>query len=74
MGLQLGAFFDFGTAWTDYQDLDANMIGGGGVGLRLTMPVVTMFRLDFAYGEEGAGVRFFIGGGEKAMAQKFRVR
>ena len=74
MGLQLGAFFDFGTAWSDYQDLEANMIGGGGVGLRLTMPVVTMFRLDFAYGEEGAGVRFFIGGGEKAMAQKFRLR
>jgi len=74
MGFQIGAFFDFGTAWSDYQDLERNMIAGGGVGLRLTMPVVTMFRLDFAYGEEGLGVRFFIGGAEKAMAQKKRVR
>ncbi len=74
MGLQIGVFGDFGTAWSDYQDLETNFIGGGGVGLRLTMPVVTMFRLDFAYGEEGMGIRFFIGGGEKAMAQKFRVR
>ncbi len=42
--------------------------------MRLTIPIVTMFRLDFAYGEEGLGVRFFIGGAEKAMAQRKRVR
>ncbi len=74
MGLQFGAFFDFGTAWSDYQDLEKNMIAGGGLGLRLTLPVITMFRMDFAYGEEGMGVRFFIGGAEKAIAQKPRVR
>ncbi len=74
MGLQIGAFGDFGTAWSDYQDLETNMIGGGGIGLRLTMPVVTMFRFDFAYGEDTLGVRVFIGGAEKSMAQKFRVR
>ena len=74
MGMQIGAFFDFGTAWTDYQDLERNMIAGGGLGLRLTLPVITMFRMDFAYGEDGMGVRFFIGGAEKAIAQKNRVR
>ena len=74
MGMQIGAFFDFGTAWSDYQDLEQNMIGGGGLGLRLTLPVITMCRMDFAYGEDGMGVRFFIGGAEKAIAQKNRVR
>jgi hypothetical protein len=33
-----------------------------------------MIRLDFAYGEDGAGIRFHIGGGEKEDAQKNRVR
>ncbi len=74
MGLQIGAFGDFGTAWSDYQDLDRNWIAGGGAGLRLTMPVVTMFRFDLAYGENGPSVRMYIGGGEKASAQKQRVR
>lgn len=74
MGMQIGAFFDFGTAWSDYRDLEGNMIGGGGIGLRLTLPAVTMFRMDFAYGEQGTGIRFFIGGSEKAIAQKQRVR
>ena len=74
MGFQIGAFGDFGTAWSDYQGLEKNMIGGGGIGLRLTMPVVTMFRLDLAYGEDDVSIRIFIGGNEKAMAQKNRVR
>jgi outer membrane protein insertion porin family len=74
MGLQLGAFGDFGTAWSDYQRLESNMIAGGGAGLRLTLPVITMFRMDLAYGENDLGVRFFIGGAEKAIAQRQRVR
>ena len=74
MGFQLGAFFDVGTAWSDYEDLDRSWISGGGAGFRLTMPVVTMFRFDVAYGESGPSVRMFIGGGEKAIAQKQRVR
>ena len=41
---------------------------------RLTLPVITMFRMDFAYGEDDMGVRFFVGGAEKAIAQKNRVR
>ena len=74
MGFQLGAFYDVGTAWTDDGELDRNWIGGGGVGFRLSMPIVTVIRFDAAVGEEGFGVRFFIGGGEKADAQKLRVR
>lgn len=74
MGLQIGAFGDLGTAWTDSQDLENNLISGGGIGLRLTLPSVTMFRIDVAYGENTLGVRFFVGGGAKATAQKDRVR
>ena len=74
MGLQIGAFGDFGTAWSEPDQLDANWIAGGGLGLRLTMPVVTMFRMDLAIGEDTMGVRFFVGGAEKAIAQKDRVR
>jgi outer membrane protein assembly factor BamA len=74
MGLQLGAFADVGTAWSDPQNLESNMIAGGGAGLRLTLPVITMFRMDLAYGENDLGVRFFIGGAEKAIAQTQRVR
>ncbi len=74
MGMQIGVFGDLGTAWSDPSDLETNMIGGGGVGLRLTLPVITMFRMDLAYGEDSFGVRFFVGGAEKAIAQKDRVR
>ena len=74
MGFQVGAFGDLGTAWSDFTDLENNMIGGGGVGFRLTMPIVTMFRFDVAYGEDDFSFRMFIGGGEKPIAQKNRVR
>jgi outer membrane protein assembly factor BamA len=74
MGFQIGVFGDFGTAWTDYEDFEGNMISGFGAGFRLTLPVVTMFRFDLAYGEGGSSVRVFIGGAEKAHAQKNRVR
>ncbi len=74
MGLQIGAFYDVGTAWSDYEDLEGNMIDGGGLGLRLTLPGITMFRMDLAYGEDDVKIRIFIGGGEKATAQKERVR
>jgi hypothetical protein len=33
-----------------------------------------MIRLDLGYGEDGVGVRMFVGGAEKADAQKQRVR
>jgi outer membrane protein assembly factor BamA len=74
MGLQIGVLGDLGTAWTDYQDLEDNMIGGLGAGLRLTLPVVTMIRFDVAHSVEGTSFYVAIGGGEKADAQKSRVR
>jgi len=74
MGCQIGVFGDVGTAWSAPDELDQNWIGGYGAGFRLTMPVVTMLRIDLAVGEADAGVRLFVGGGEKADAQKLRVR
>ncbi len=74
LGFQIGAFYDAGTAWSGPEQIDTSWIAGGGVGLRLTLPVVTMIRLDLAIGEQDQGIRFFIGGAEKAIAQKSRVR
>ena len=35
MGFQIAAFGDLGTAWTEPEQLEGNMIGGGGLGFRL---------------------------------------
>jgi outer membrane protein assembly factor BamA len=74
LGFQLGVFGDVGTAWSNGDEFRRNWVAGGGVGLRLLMPANVMFRFDLASGEEGAGVRFFISGKEKAVAQRDRVR
>jgi outer membrane protein assembly factor BamA len=74
MGFQLGVFGDLSTAWTEPRDLEGNMLSGFGAGFRLSMPVITLIRLDLAYGERDLGVKLYIGGGEKAEVQKTRVR
>lgn len=74
MGFQLGFFGDLGTVWSEPSELQRNVIGGYGTGLRLTGPEGTTARLDLAYGEDGLGFRFYVGGGERAEAQKTRVR
>ena len=74
MGLQLALFGDFGTAWSTQSEFEDNFIGGVGGGLRLTIPVVVLLRLDVAYATNQVGFRVAIGGGEKALAQRFRVR
>ncbi len=74
MGFQIGVFGDLGTVWTEYEDLGENWIGGYGAGFRLSLPVITVVRLDVGYGPNGGVVRFHVGGAEKATAQKFRVR
>jgi outer membrane protein assembly factor BamA len=74
MGLQLGAFGDIGTAWSTSREFGDNFIGGGGAGVRLTIPVVVLLRLDVAYAREQFGFKLAIGGGEKAQAQRNRVR
>ncbi len=74
MGLQLAVFGDFGTAWSTRSEFGENFIAGVGGGVRLTIPVVVLLRLDVAYARNTFGIKFAIGGGEKALAQRFRVR
>jgi outer membrane protein assembly factor BamA len=74
MGFQVGVFGDVGTAWSTGDQFNQNWIGGGGVGFRLLLPASVMFRFDVAAGESGVGLGFFISGGEKAVAQRDRVR
>ena len=76
MGLQLAAFFDFGTAWNDSEEFKRNWIAGGGLGARLIIPQVVMIRFDLAVGklEPDFRVAFEFGFDEKAWAQKLRVR
>jgi len=74
MGLQVAAFGDVGTAWNDSQQFGDNFIGGFGGGVRLTIPVVVLLRLDLAYSQNQFGIKIAIGGGEKAEAQRQRVR
>jgi len=74
LGLQLALLADVGTAWTTGDEFHQNWILGGGAGLRITIPSNIMFRFDVAYGESGATVGILIGSGEKAAAQRARVR
>jgi outer membrane translocation and assembly module TamA len=74
MGLALGAFGDVGTAWTSSEEFGDNFIGGFGGGVRLTMPVVVLLRLDVGYSQRGFGLQVHVGGAEKAEAQRKRVR
>jgi len=74
MGLQLGVFGDVGTAWTEGPEFGDNFIAGFGAGLRLTIPVIVLLRLDLAYARNEFGIKLAIGGGEKALAQRNRVR
>jgi outer membrane protein assembly factor BamA len=73
LGLQLGLFGDVGTAWNTSQEFGDNFIGGFGAGLRVTIPVVVLLRLDVGYSPQN-GFSIAIGGAEKAYAQRFRVR
>lgn len=70
-GLALAAFTDLGSAWTHPDGFSDGLIGGGGVGLRLYIPYVSMIRIDLSV---GSGVHGGFGIGEKAIAQRNRVR
>jgi outer membrane protein assembly factor BamA len=74
LGLQLAVFGDVGTAWYTGPEFGENFIAGFGGGLRLTIPVVVLLRLDVAYAKDQFGLKIAIGGAEKAIAQKQRVR
>ena len=74
MGVQLALFGDAGTAWSTATEFGDNFIGGFGGGLRLTIPVIVLIRLDLAYARNEFGIKFAVGGNEKAFAQRQRVR
>ena len=74
LGVQLAAFGDLGTAWDQGADFSRNMIGGGGFGIRLLMPVVDMIRIDFGFGQSGRGILSHFGLREKADYSRLRVR
>ena len=71
-GLAVAAFGDAGTAWSVSGDFSQGVIAGGGIGLRLYLPFVSMVRLDFALGDGNAHAHFGIN--EKSVAQRNRVR
>ena len=74
LGIQLAAFGDLGSAWSDGEQFMPSFIGGYGFGIRAIIPFVNMVRLDFGWGEAGAGVQFAVGVMEKADMQRRRVR
>ncbi len=75
VGLQLAFFGDVAVAWNTSDEFKKqNAIGGYGVGLRLLVPFVNMFRFDFAKGEAGSSFKVHIGSFAKPVAQRFRVR
>ena len=71
-GVALAVFGDAGTAWTESDGFSDGFIAGGGVGLRLFIPFVSMIRLDFAMGDGNLHTHFGIN--EKAVGQRSRVR
>ena len=50
------------------------VIGGLGVSIRPLLPFISYLRFDFAYGEPGEGISFFLGAGNKLGKHKKRVR
>ena len=74
-GVQVAAFTDMGHAWSGSEEYTwDNYISGYGVGLRLLLPKIGMMRFDFGWGESGKSIRFHVGGFEKAVKQRERVR
>lgn len=71
LGLALAAFGDAGSAWSKPEDFSNHVISGGGVGLRLFVPYVDVIRLDVSF---GSALSVDLGLGEKAVAQRNRVR
>ena len=74
-GLQIAVFGDFGMVWNERNEFEIdNFIGGYGIGIRLLLPMIGMTRFDFGYGERGAKVKLCIGGREKPVMTRKRVR
>jgi outer membrane protein assembly factor BamA len=73
-GLQLVAFADLGTAWSQSTDFTRNMIAGGGFGLHFLVPFVDTVRMDFGFGQAGTGIHSNFGIREKAHYTRERIR
>jgi outer membrane protein assembly factor BamA len=73
-GLQLAAFADLGTAWNEGGDFTRNVIAGGGVGIRFLVPFLDVIRLDFGFGQAGAGIQPHLHIHEKAHYTRKRIR
>jgi outer membrane protein assembly factor BamA len=73
-GLQLAAFADLGTAWSESADFTRNVIAGGGFGFRVLVPFVNMIRMDFGFGQSGTGIHSHFYIREKAHYTRDRIR
>ena len=71
-GLALAVFGDAGKAWGNVEQPGQDAIGGGGIGLRVYVPYVSLLRLDFALGD--GGFHRTLGINEKAVAQRNLIR
>jgi hypothetical protein len=71
-GMQLAAFANLGTAWTDEDDLTRNAVAGGGFGFRFLVPSLNIIRMDFAFGQSGTGIHPHLR--EKADYSRRRLR
>lgn len=75
MGLQTALFGDVGLLWNDKEGFRSDeVIGGVGISLRPLLPFISYLRFDFAYGEPGEGISFFLGAGNKLNKHKRRNR
>jgi outer membrane translocation and assembly module TamA len=73
-GIEAAAFVDWGLAWSQTNDFNAERGRTGfGVGLRWLLPAVFEVRTDIAMGEDGK-VFFHLGVGDKLTAQRARLR
>ena len=73
-GVQLDAFADAGTAWNTNEEFTNNFIAGGGFGIRLIVPYVSVIRIDFGFGQANQGVIPHFGIMDKAVYERRRVR
>jgi len=71
MGLQTALFADVGLLWNDSEEFRSDeVIGGVGISIRPLLPFISFLRFDFAYGEPGEGITFFLGAGNKLNKHK----
>jgi outer membrane protein assembly factor BamA len=74
-GLSVAVYADAGLAWSESNQFATdNFITGGGVGVRVLLPVISMLRFDLGWGQTGRGVFVHIGGFEKSVMARQRVR